>query len=152
MPPARWRYSHSDLGEAVLPDGQSILRPVVTVSVASSAIEYVAVVDSGSPISIADSGLFARFGIDPAIDQPLFEVPLGMGGAFGRIPVFAVELELRPPRGVLAPPVIWSLQLGARHDWRLPFSVLLGQRGWFDQFPTTIDGASTTVHVDAPPS
>ena len=89
MPPGQWRYSNSDLGEAVLPDGQSILRPVVTVSVASSAIEYVAVVDSGSPISIADSGLFARFGIDPESDQPLFEVPLGMGGAFGRIPVFA---------------------------------------------------------------
>ncbi len=30
-------------------------------------------------------------------------------------------------------------QHGLAGTWRLPFGVLFGQRGWFEQFPTTID-------------
>ena len=131
----------------MLPDGYSVRRPAVTVKAAGAAMNFVAVVDSGSPISIADSGVFEDFGIDPAHDDPLYEVPLGFGGAFGRVPVFEVELELPPPPTIIAPAVRWRLHLGSRTNWRMPFSVLLGQRGWFDQFPTTIDGTATTVHL-----
>jgi hypothetical protein len=42
---------------------------------------------------------------------------------------------------------MWTLHLGARNNWHLPFPVLFGQRGWFDQFPTTIDAESTTVDL-----
>jgi hypothetical protein len=37
--------------------------------------------------------------------------------------------------------------VAARDHWRFPFAVLLGQRGWFDRFPTTIDATHTTVHL-----
>jgi hypothetical protein len=29
----------------------------------------------------------------------------------------------------------------------MPFAVLLGQRGWFDRFPTRIDASACTVEV-----
>lgn len=98
----QWRYPHRDFSEALLPDGASVRRPAVTVKATGAAMDLVAVVDSGSPISIPDSGVFEDFGIDPEHDDPLYEVPLGFGGTFGRVPVFEVELELLPPPAIRA--------------------------------------------------
>jgi len=74
-------------------------------------------------------------------------VPLSVGGGFERTPVFRVELQLRSPDGADDQPLRWTLDLGARRRWRLPFDVLLGQRGWFDTFPTRIDGSISTVEL-----
>ena len=142
-----WQYGHRYLGEEALPDGQPVLRPIVTVGVSGLTEEYEALVDSGSPISIASSELFGKLGIDLSVDEPLYEVPMGVGGVFARIATYEVELELLPPPEVVAPAVKWRLHLGSRTNWRMSFSVLFGQHGWFDQFPTTIDGMATTVHL-----
>jgi hypothetical protein len=142
-----WRYEHLDLNEASLPDGTAVRRPVVTVGGRDSEREYVAVVDSGSPVSVADARIFASLGIDIESDTPIFEVSVGVGGAFSKVPVYEVELELRSPPGQASETVTWRLPLGARSGWRLPFSVLFGQRGWFDRFPTTIDATGTSVEL-----
>ncbi len=68
-------------------------------------------------------------------------------GGLWNVPVFEVELALRPPYDIDHNPVAWKLHLGARANWRLPFAVLFGQRGWFERFPTTIDSDSTVVRV-----
>jgi len=86
--------------------------------------------------------------VNIAVDRPLYEVPLGLGSGFGAVPIFGVELTLRPPSRVLDDPIVRRMHLGARGNWRLPFAVLLGQRGWFDRFPTTIDARSTTVQLN----
>jgi hypothetical protein len=140
-----WVFPHLDLGEPALPDGSLIRRPVVTVAARESEIPLRAVVDSGSPISVADSTLFSRLGINLGEDPPLFEVPLTLGGGSQRLPVYSVELLLQPPPGSQDEPISWTLQLGARENWKLPFAVLFGQRGWFDRFRTTIDGNATSV-------
>ena len=89
MPEATlWQYGHRYLGEEALPDGQPVLRPMVTVGAPGLAEEYEALVDSGSPISIANSELFGKFGIDLSVDEPLYVVPMGIGGVFARIAVF----------------------------------------------------------------
>lgn len=41
----------------------------------------------------------------------------------------------------------WTRPLGARPGWTLSFGVLLGQRGWFDRFPTRVDASTSTVEV-----
>ncbi len=143
----RWAYAHLDLGEPHLPDGSIVQRPVVTVAPVHSAQILLAVVDSGSPISVANARLFQRLGIDTERDKPLYDVPLTIGGGDGRIPVYAVELMLVPPGTIAGAPVGWSLHLGARARWHLPFAVLFGQRGWSDRFPTTIDATTTTVEL-----
>lgn len=99
------------------------------------------------PASVADATLFDLLGVDVERDEPLFEIPLSVGGSFSRNPVFEVRMRLQPPTADTKP-VEWTLPLGARRGWRLPFGVLLGQRGWFDRFPTRIDSATTTVEVD----
>ena len=147
MAEVRWSYDHRDLGEPALPDGSLVCRPVVPLIVAPFSEDLLAVVDSGSPISVADSQLFKWLGVDISRVKPLYEVPLGLGSGFGMVPVFEVELALRPPNYIDHKPVAWKLHLGARANWRLPFAVLFGQRGWFERFPTTIDSDSTVVRV-----
>ena len=142
----RWSYDHRDLGEPPLPDGTPIRRPVVPLAVAPFTEDLLAVVDSGSPISVADAQLFKWLGVDITTVRPLYEVPLGLGAGFGKVPMFEVVLALRPPNE-FDEPVSWSLHLGARSNWRLPFAVLFGQRGWFDTFPTTIDASTTTIRL-----
>jgi hypothetical protein len=90
--------------------------------------------------------LFRQFGIDVDHDQPLYEIGQTVGGQFARAPVFEVTLWLRPPTSDVEA-ISWQLPLMARSSWRMPFAVLLGQRGWFDRFPTRIDGATINVEV-----
>jgi hypothetical protein len=144
---ADWSYPHRDLGERAIREGSPILRPVVPPKVEALSEDLLAVVDSGSPISVADEQLFKWLGVDLRTTQPLYEVPLSLGSNFNRIPMYEVELSLRPPDGVEAVVVKWKLHLGGRPNWKLPFAVLFGQQGWFDRFPTTIDRIQTTVHT-----
>ena len=104
------------------------------------------VLDSGSPISVASADLFTFLGVDIGADDPLFEIPPSVGGGFERTPVSRVCLRLSSPDDHTHG-VPWSLDLGARSRWRMPFAVLLGQRGWFDTFPTRIDATTLTVEI-----
>lgn len=110
--------------------------------------QLLGVIDSGSPISAADARLFGQFGVDIESDPPLYEVGLTVAGQFARAPVFAVTLWLHPADDTAAA-VSWELPLMARRSWRLPFAVLLGQRGWFDRFPTRIDASSCAVDIES---
>ena len=67
-----WRYEHVDLDEPRLPDGSLVRRPVVPVGAAGSLRDYMGVIDSGSPLSVADRRLFPSLGIDIDSDDPLF--------------------------------------------------------------------------------
>jgi hypothetical protein len=87
--------------------------------------------------------------VDVDFDVPIMEIPHGLGTTFRTVKVFDVELLLLPPEGEHAEPLRWTVDLGARPAWGLPFGVLLGQRGWFEHFPTTIDAEATTVHLSA---
>ena len=79
--------------------------------------------------------------------QDLAEPPYPDGSRVLRPAVpLMVSPGLHPP-GPGVEPVAWTLPLGARENWTLPFGVLLGQRGWFDRFPTRIDASTSTVEV-----
>ena len=142
-----WTFAHRDLDEPHFPDGSPILRPCVEVSPTATDAVYLGVIDSGSPITVADPAFLIAAGIDLDKDQPVVEVPLGLGATFARVPLYRVDLELIPPVGMDEPAHRWTLLVGARTGWRLPFTVLFGQRGWFDLFPTTIGADDISVHL-----
>jgi hypothetical protein len=98
-------------------------------------------------VSVANADLFGWLGIDIEQAEPVYEMPLSVGGGFETTPVFEVELRLRAPSDGQAESIPWRLELGARRRSRLPFAVLLGQRGWFDRFPTRIDAATSAVEI-----
>jgi hypothetical protein len=130
-------------------DGLPIRRPCVLASPAGLGIAHVAVVDSGSPITVADPAFLTAAGIDPVADEPAMTVPLTMGGSFSLLPMYDIDVELMPPNDA-EEPFRWRAFVGLRSPWRHPFALLLGQRGWFDTFPTTISVGHTTVQL--PPS
>jgi hypothetical protein len=141
-------YEHQDLGEAAHADGSRILRPAVRIGWGENRAPVLGVLDSGSPVSIANADLFEVLGVDLERDAPLYEVPLSVGGGFEQTPVYNVELTLLPPTGdPTAEAVRWTVALGARRRWRLNFAVLFSQRGWFDRFPTRIDESTSQVEI-----
>ncbi len=145
-----WEFAHQDLGEPPFVDGTAILRPVVPLMLAADLPAVFGVLDSGSPVSVASNDVFRWLGVDPDASPPLYELPLNVGGRFDRTPVFRVRLRLRAPEPSERT-FEWSLELAARRRWRLPFAVLLGQRGWFDTFPTRLDASTSSVELPGGP-
>lgn len=144
---SNWVFPHQDLGEPLHVSGTPVLRPVVPLIVAPELPAMLGVLDSGSPVSVANADLFRWLGIDVDRSEPVYELPLSVGGGFESTPVFEVELRLRAPIDGQTDSIPWRLQLGARRRWRLPFAVLLGQRGWFERFPTRIDATTSTIEI-----
>ena len=97
--PRAWSYPHQDLGESVHVDGSAVVRPVVPLVISGLMPAVLGVLDSGSPISVADADLFALLGIDVERGRTCLRGPLSVGGGFERTRVFLVDLELRPPWG-----------------------------------------------------
>jgi hypothetical protein len=105
------------------------------------------VLDSGSPVSVANADLFRWLGIDIDQAEPVYEMPLSVGGGSSRHPYSMSNYSSgRQPTG-RSSRFPWRLQLGARRRWRLPFAVLLGQPGWFERFPTRIDRSTSTIEI-----
>ncbi|MEX2627087.1 MAG: hypothetical protein WD225_09385 [Ilumatobacteraceae bacterium] len=104
-------------------------------------------IDSGSPISLADPVVLRACGVEAAVAPPRMVLPLNLGTRSTAVTLFEVRVALVPPVNQ-APPIVWTSLLGARPGaWQLPFSFLLGQRGWFDRFTTTISDSDVEVHL-----
>ena len=61
---SNWVYPHQDLGEPLHVDGTPVLRPVVPIIVTDELPAMLGVLDSGSPVSVANADLFRWLGID----------------------------------------------------------------------------------------
>jgi hypothetical protein len=70
--PVAWVYTHQDLGESVHADGSPILRPIVPLVIRVGVPAVLGVLDSGSPISVANADLFARLGVDIEVDEAVY--------------------------------------------------------------------------------
>lgn len=128
-----WVYPLRDLGESALADNSPVMRPTVPL-LTQRAERHLGVIDTGSPVSVTSIGVLRRAGVNVDGD-PLMEVPLGLGGRFDNVPVFALSLGLLSPDGSKVEE--WSMQIACLRYWRFGFDILLGQRGWFDTFTTT---------------
>ncbi len=100
----RWVYAHRDLGEPSHVDGSPLTRPVVPIEPAAGMAAVLGVLDSGSPISVANAEVFALLGVNIDKDDPVHEVPLSVGRGFEPTPIFQVELRLCGPERVSVRP------------------------------------------------
>lgn len=116
------------------------IRPAVAVSLVApdgtESPKFLALVDSGSERTLAGPGL-GRLA-QPSYAEPPHQMTLRIGGA-PRTTVFGeVILRLYEHLSVDEPPLVqWSAEVGFFKQWEPPWAVLLGQRGFFDQF--TVD-------------
>lgn len=104
-----------------------------------------ALVDSGSENVLAAPGVARAVGVTP---DPATEIELGIGGRGRRVRFADVTLRLNPPTGVEGPPVEWAAEVGFFAEWEPPWSVVLGQKGFFDQFTVTIHRAARAVAIE----
>ena len=73
-----WVYPHQDLGEPLHVDGTPVLRPVVLLIVTAELPAMLGVLDSGSPVSVANADLFRWLGVDIDRFEPVYEMPLSV--------------------------------------------------------------------------
>lgn len=86
VPTTIWTYPHRDIGEPPLPDGTPIRRPSLTLQIPSVSEDLLAVVDSGSPISVADAQLFKWLGVDITDATPVYETLSASAQASAKCP------------------------------------------------------------------
>lgn len=59
-----------------------------------------------------------------------------------------VSLELHPPAAVEERSIVWDAQVGSIEEWDPPWSMLLGQVGFFDKFTITMSRAANLLAVE----
>jgi hypothetical protein len=126
------------------------LRPVVGLSLGHLELKTphtIALVDSGSERTLAGPAL-AR-----TLDLNLDDAPhglIGIGGASREVRFATVELYLYEHlfRTQQSPIANWEAQVGFLTNWNPPWSVVLGQRGFFDKFTVTMHRSATAVALE----
>ncbi len=80
---------------------------------------------------------------------------LGIGGAARDISFAEVTVQLLPPQysvrqGGYDPGVVleWRTEVGFLRTWEPPWNVLLGQKGFFDQFTVTMTRHACAVAIE----
>ena len=127
------------------------LRPVVAVRLTDHhpAPRVAALVDSGSERTYAAPALGRSIGVDL---RDATEVSVRIGGGQQRVRFATVQLALF--RDLLddddpTPLAEWEATVGFFNKWEPPWSIVLGQRGFFDHFTVTMQRAVPALVVDS---
>jgi hypothetical protein len=142
-----WRYPYFE--EPELRRNRVVLRPVVPVSLGGMAMDRAldGLVDSGSESTLVASWVADLLGLDLAHPDDVLQI--GVGGA--RVEARFVEVEMRLHRWPEAPDgehVEWRAEVGFVTPWRPLYPVLLGQRGFFDEFTLTFSRHAQELMVE----
>lgn len=133
---------------------KALLRPTVLVQLEASirAPEtFVALVDSGCDHVLAPEWVARLTGADP---DPNREVSIQIAGAPRRVRFGDLSFQLCSPDtsiGDVEPEVVaeWQTQVGFFLDWSdPPWSVILGQCGFFDQFTVVMSRLAQRLTIE----
>jgi hypothetical protein len=129
------------------PDSDSVLRPLVEVTIVGPLDEskVAALVDSGAEDTLLAPWTLRALGLEP---DPATEIELGIGGRPRKVRFCDVDLHLHSPSDP-EEYVDWRTEVGViMSQWEPPFSLVLGQRGFFDKFTVTIHRGVPAVVVE----
>lgn len=128
-----WVYPYT-VDEAPEREGRHVWRPIVPVEVACDPpVRVDALVDSGCEYIVL-SPFIARALQEPMPNEHEGFV-LGVGGENRRVRPTHIRLRLLSPNA--EEHYEWEAPAVVISEWRPWFSILLGQRGFFDQFTLT---------------
>ena len=139
MADINWRYDYFDL---VGVGGRIVRRPLVplsfgTISQATRTQVTLGLVDSGAEFTLADGGLTDELELDPTSTSDDEVVRIAVGGRSHDVHLAQVELSLfaAPMVDDDGERVSWFADVGFIREWpAAEFKVLLGHRGFFDQW------------------
>ena len=143
----RWRYSYFE--EPELRRDRVVFRPVVPVTLAGLPVERAldGLVDSGSESTLVASWVADLIGLD--LTQPDEVLRIGVGGTSVEARFVEVDLRLhRWPNIADGDYVTWRAEIGFVSPWRPLYPVLLGQRGFFDEFTVTCSRQALELSIE----
>ncbi len=135
-------------------EGGIVLRPVIEVQMLgpgltdpSQAPRLAGIVDSGSERSLAQQWVARAIGVTP---DEASEITVGIGGQNRRVRFADVALRVSPfgldPGAVFHE---WTSRIGFFVDqWQPPWSLLLGHRGFFDEFTVTVSRLAQALAIE----
>lgn len=132
-----------------------LMRPIVLVRMVGARVgdhNIAALVDSGCDHVVAAPWVAQDIGVTPDPDR---EIRVKIGGARRPVRFADVSIRLLPPETPLGEGTHdpdqaheWQGEVGFFTEWRSPpWSVLLGQVGFFDQFTLTFNRESGALAV-----
>jgi hypothetical protein len=119
--------------------------PITLVGVDRSTPVF-ALIDSGSEHVLAAPWLANAVGISSSSAHD--EMDLGIGGDVIRVGFVDLSIRLHPDGGGDDEYVEWQCEVGLVSQWKPTFPVILGQRGFFDQFTVTMNRQAQTVAIE----
>lgn len=144
--PLPWLYRYASESRAWR--GREVLRPVVPVSIAGPAGEAaprVGLVDTGAENVLAAEWLADLVGVD--LSQSVDAALIAIGGHSAEVRFFEVELRLYSPE-MGDEFTAWRCDVGFVPDWQAPFAMVLGQRGFLDQFTVSFHRGAAALAIE----
>jgi hypothetical protein len=117
--------------------GRTVLRPVVRISIADTAIVVDALVDTGSEHVLADSSLAIAAGLD--LSDPIDLEEIGLGGGIAEARFLRVPAFLHLPDHADIDVIEWEIEVGFIDNWRPLYPCILGNVGFLDHFTVTVN-------------
>jgi hypothetical protein len=126
------------------------LRPTVPVRLSHldrSTPTLLALVDSGSERTLAAPGLARVLNVD--LSEAVQGV-IGIGGGPRKAAFTSVHVELleRPFDSAAQVVAEWDVRVGFLTSWEPAWSVVMGQRGFFDQFTVTMHRSAHCLVIE----
>jgi hypothetical protein len=147
VPPFPWLYPYQEDGPRL---DQIVQRPIVSTALVSPSGEVsdglYALVDSGCHHVLAAPWLADAAGVDPKATAR--ELDLGIGGTTVKVRFSDLRIRLLAPDGTDDQYFEWEAEVGFFDEWRPTFAMILGQRGFFDQFTVTMNLFSLQTAVE----
>jgi hypothetical protein len=105
-----------------------------------------ALIDSGCEHVLAAPGLARAIGLDLA--GATRKVELGIGGDTVPFHFLDATVRIHPPDASVDEFVEWEAEIGFGGTWKAPWSILLGQHGFFDMFTLSMHRQVGAAVVD----
>ena len=157
-PPFPWVYPFvEDAGaHGYYEEGGIVLRPVIEVQMLggglrdpSEAPRLAGIVDSGSERTLAQQWVARAIGAQ--LDEES-EITIGIGGHHRRVQLADVTMRVSPfgEQHLADRFYEWHARIGVFVDhWQPPWSLLLGQRGFFDEFSVTMSRHTQAIALES---
>lgn len=130
-------------------------RPAAAVSIASvlgddASPKFLALIDSGSERTLVGPGL-GRLAEDVDLDTaPKMNIRIGGGTRTIRFGQVTMRLFQHVDSHDEPPLVEWVADVGFIQAWEPPWSILLGQQGFFEHFTVTMGRSAMTLAIESP--
>jgi hypothetical protein len=129
--------------------GRAVFRPLVEIRVIGPHGEserVFALVDSGTEYTLMMRWVAQSIGAEADTAR---SIPLGLGGEVLNAAPADVELRFGPSDELEQEWVQWPTQVGVIEHWKAQWPVVLGQRGFFDQFTVTMSRHCQQIAIES---